>query len=84
MLRFRCYLGNPNTRAPGVAFLMTSLVPKKSYRFWEIYYDLTDDITATFGARRYDIVMGLKGSSNFANRDWGAGDLDWGRNVDEI
>ena len=76
---------NPNTRAPGVVFFNDFTRTKKELSFFgEIYYDLTDDITATFGARRYDIEMGLKGSSNFANRDWGSGDLDWGRNVDEI
>lgn len=76
---------NPNTRPPGVAFFNDFTRTKKEFSFFgEIYYDLTDDITATVGARRYDIEIGLKGSSNFANRDYGFGDFDWGRNIDEI
>jgi len=76
---------NPNTRPPGVAFFNDFTRTKKELSFFgEVYYDLTDDITATVGARRYDIEIGLKGSSNFANRDYGFGDFDWGRNIDEI
>ncbi len=76
---------NPNTRPPGVTFFNDFTRTKKELSFFgEISYDLTDDITASFGARRYDIEIGLKGSSNFANRDYGAGDFDWGRNIDEI
>lgn len=76
---------NPNTRPPGVAFFNDFTRSKKELSFFgQLSYDITDDITASFGARRYDIEIGLKGSSNFANRDYGEGDYDWGRNVDEI
>ena len=76
---------NPNTRPPGVVFFNDFTRSKKELSFFgELYYDISDDVTATFGVRRYDIEIGLKGSSNFANRDYGTGDLDWGRNVDEV
>ena len=76
---------NPNTRPPGVAFFNDFTRTKKELSFFgQLSYDITDDITASVGARRYDIEIGLKGSSNFANRDYGSGDADWGRNVDEI
>ena len=74
---------NPNTRPPGVVFFNDFTRSKKELSFFgELYYDISDDVTATVGVRRYDIEIGLKGSSNFANRDYGTGDLDWGRNVD--
>jgi outer membrane receptor protein involved in Fe transport len=76
---------NPNTRPPGVVFFNDFTRSKKELSFFgELYYDISDDVTATVGVRRYDIEIGLKGSSNFANRDYGTGDLDWGRNVDEV
>lgn len=76
---------NPNTRPPGVVFFNDFTRTKKELSiFGQLSYDITDDITASVGARHYDIEIGLKGSSNFANRDYGSGDADWGRNVDEI
>lgn len=76
---------NPNTRAPGVAFFNDFTRGKEELSFFgEVYFDITEDLTATVGARRYDIEIDLKGSSNFANRDYGSGDADWGRNIDEI
>jgi len=76
---------NPNTRPPGVVFFNDFTRTKKELSFFgQLSYDITDDITASVGARRYDIEIGLKGSSNFANRDYGSGDGDGGRNVDEI
>ena len=76
---------NPNTRPPGVAFFNDFTRTKEELSFFgELYFDITDDLTFTVGARRYDIEIGLKGSSNFANRDYGSGDADWGRNIDEI
>ena len=50
--------------------------------FGEIAYDLTDDITATFGARRYDIEIGMKGASPWGQRAPGP-EADAGTNVDE-
>ena len=76
---------NPNARNPGVAFFNDFTRTKEELSFFgEAYFDITDSLTATVGARRYDIEIGLNGSSNFANRDWGSGDLNWGRNVDEV
>ena len=76
---------NPNARNPGVAFFNDFTRTKEELSFFgEAYFDITDSLTATVGARRYDIEIGLNGSSNFANRDWGSGDMDWGRNVDEV
>ncbi|MBA4693657.1 MAG: TonB-dependent receptor [Congregibacter sp.] len=76
---------NPNARIPGVAFFNDFTRTKEELSFFgELYFDITDSLTATVGARRYDIEIGLNGSSNFANRDWGSGDLNWGRNVDEV
>ena len=76
---------NPNARNPGVAFFNDFTRTKEELSFFgEAYFDITDSLTATVGARRYDIEIGLNGSSNFANRDGGSGDLNWGRNVDEV
>jgi outer membrane receptor protein involved in Fe transport len=76
---------NPNARNPGVAFFNDFTRTKEELSFFgEAYFDITDSLTATFGARRYDIEIGLKGSSNFANRDYGSGDGDGGRNIDEV
>lgn len=76
---------NPNARIPGVAFFNDFTRTKEELSFFgELYFDITDSLTATVGARRYDIEIGLKGSSNFANRDYGSGDANWGRNVDEV
>ena len=76
---------NPNARDPGVAFFNDFTRTKEELSFFgELYFDITESLTATVGARRYDIEIGLNGSSNFANRDWGSGDLNWGRNVDEV
>lgn len=76
---------NPNARNPGVAFFNDFTRTKEELSFFgELYFDITDSLTATVGARRYDIEIGLRGSSNFANRDYGSGDGDGGRNIDEI
>ena len=76
---------NPNARNPGVAFFNDFTRTKEELSFFgELYFDITDSLTATVGARRYDIEIGLNGSSNFANRDYGSGDANWGRNIDEV
>ena len=50
--------------------------------FGEIAYDFTDDITATFGARRYDLEIGMMGQSPWGQRAPGP-EADAGVNVDE-
>ena len=73
---------NPNTRDPGVAFFNDFTRGKKETSFFgEFAFDITDSLTATVGARRYDIEISLLGSSNFANRGV---DGDFGNNIDEI
>ncbi|NOZ65046.1 MAG: TonB-dependent receptor [Alphaproteobacteria bacterium] len=41
--------------------------------FGEVAYDITDSLTATFGARRYSIKIALNGSSSFGSRIPGTG-----------
>ncbi|MEO0367150.1 MAG: TonB-dependent receptor [Pseudomonadota bacterium] len=73
---------NPNTRNPGVVFFNDFTRDKKETSFFgELSYDFNDQWTASVGLRRYDIEIGLRGSSNFANRGV---DGDGGNNVDEI
>lgn len=73
---------NPNARPAGVTFFNDYTRGKKETSiFGEIAYDITDSITATIGARRYDLDLSLRGSSNFGNRGV---DRASGRNVDEI
>ncbi|MBT8078720.1 MAG: TonB-dependent receptor [Gammaproteobacteria bacterium] len=74
---------NPNPRAPGVRFFNDFTRGKEELSFFgEIAFDITDTLTATIGARNYDLEIALNGSSNFAAR--GAVDGDGGRNVDEV
>jgi len=49
--------------------------------FGEVSFDITDSLTATFGARHYSIDIGLKGSSNFGEIGPGP-DNGGGNNVD--
>jgi len=49
--------------------------------FGEIAFDLTDDITATFGARAYDIEIAMKGASPWGQRAPGPG-ADAGTNFE--
>jgi iron complex outermembrane receptor protein len=73
---------DPNTRPPGVAFFNDfTRTKKETSLFGELYYDISDEITVTLGARSYDIDIGLKGSSNFGQLGV---DGDSGRNIDEI
>jgi len=73
---------DPNPRPLGVTFFNDFTRGKKETSvFGELAYDLTDSLTATIGARRYDLELSLRGSSNFGNRGV---DRDSGRNVDEI
>ncbi len=73
---------NPNPRPPGVAFFNDYTRGKKETSvFGELAYDISEDVTVTVGARRYDLELSLNGSSNFGNRGI---DGPFGRNVDEI
>jgi iron complex outermembrane receptor protein len=73
---------DPNPRPAGVTFFNDFTRGKKETSvFGELAYDISDSVTATIGARRYDLELSLKGSSNFGNRGV---DRDSGRNVDEI
>ncbi len=73
---------DPNTRPPGVAFFNDFTRGKEEFSFFgELAFDITDSLTATVGARRYDLELSLVGSSNFAQRGV---DGDRGNNVDEI
>jgi len=60
---------NPNTRAPGVAFFNDITRTEEQYAaFGEFSYQLIPDtLTATIGARAYNIESDFEGSSNFAN-----------------
>jgi len=60
---------NPDTRPPGVAFFNDITRTEEQYAlFGEFSYQLIPDmLTATFGARAYDIESDFEGSSNFAN-----------------
>ncbi len=74
---------NRNPRPPGVRFFNDFTRTKEELSFFgELAFDITDTLTATIGARRYDLEIGLNGSSNFSFR--GATDGDFGRNVDEV
>ncbi len=73
---------DPNPRAPGVRFFNDFTRGKEELSFFgELAFDITDELTATVGARRYDLEIALNGSSNFAGR---GPDGDGGNNIDEI
>ncbi len=72
---------DPNTRNPGVTFFNDFTRGKKETSFFgELAFDITDTLTASVGARYYDIDISLDGSSNFGNRGV---DRDAGNNIDE-
>lgn len=57
---------NPNPRSPQVGFYNDITRSEKQLAFFgEVSYDITDQITATVGARYYDLELDLFGSSNF-------------------
>jgi len=56
-------------RPAGVTFFNDFQFDREELSFFgEIAFDLTDDITATFGARRYDIEIAMKGASPWGQR----------------
>ncbi len=70
-------------RPAGVVFFNDFQSDREEISFFgEVAYDITDSLTATFGARRYSIDIGLKGSSNFGGRATGP-EAAGGANVDE-
>ena len=72
---------NPNARPAGVTFFNDYIRGKKETSvFGELAYDISDSVTATIGARRYDLDLSLNGSSNFGNKGV---DRDAGNNIDE-
>ncbi len=81
---------NPNTRPPGVVFFNDYTRGKEEISFFgELAFDITDSITATIGARDYDIDIALNGSSNFGQKDQdpltpGLQDGDSGTNIDVL
>jgi len=74
---------NPNPRPPGITFINDAIRTEEQFAvFGEVTYDLTDDWSATLGARYYDIESRLVGSSNFATL--GDVDEDGGISFDQI
>ena len=60
---------DPSVRNPGVTFFNDFTRNKEEMSFFgEVAYDVTDSVTASVGARRYDIELALAGSSNYGSR----------------
>jgi len=63
------FAANPNARDPGVTFFNDFRTDREEVSFFgEVAYNISDSLTATLGARRYSIDIGLTGSSNFGSR----------------
>lgn len=78
------FASNPNVRAPGITFFNDFQRDREEFSlFGELAFDLTDQLTATIGARNYDIEIGLRGQSSAGSRLPGPEAAE-GRNVDEI
>jgi outer membrane receptor protein involved in Fe transport len=61
---------DPTERAPGVAFFNDFTRGKEEISFFgEFAFDITESITATIGARNYDIDISLTGSTNGGTYD---------------
>ena len=70
-------------RPPGVTFFNDFQFDREEISvFGEIAFDLTDNITATFGARAYDIEIGMLGASNNGSFTAGPG-ADGGNKFEE-
>lgn len=64
---------NPNPRPPGITFMNDAIRTEEQFAaFGEFTWHVTDEWSATLGARYYDIESTLVGSSNFAT----LGDVD--------
>jgi len=71
-----------SARPPGVTFVNDFQSDREEISiFGELAYDVTDDVTVTVGARRYEIDIGLMGQSSFGQRAAGP-EANGGSNVD--
>ncbi|MFT5838378.1 MAG: iron complex outermembrane receptor protein [Flavobacteriales bacterium] len=71
-----------SARPPGVTFVNDFQSDREEISlFGELAYDVTDDVTVTVGARRYEIDIGLMGQSPYGQRASGP-EADAGVNVD--
>jgi outer membrane receptor protein involved in Fe transport len=71
-----------SARPPGVTFFNDFQSDREEVSiFGELAYDVTDDVTVTVGARRYDIDIGLMGQSSNGQRASGP-EASNGTNVD--
>ncbi|TWX69997.1 TonB-dependent receptor [Colwellia sp. C1TZA3] len=71
-----------SARPPGVTYFNDYQTDREELSvFGELAYDVTDDVTVTVGARRYEIEMGLMGQSSNGQRASGP-EADNGTNVD--
>ena len=71
-----------SARPPGVTFVNDFQSDREEISiFGELAYDVTDDVTVTVGARRYEIDIGLMGQSSFGQRAPGP-EAAGGSNVD--
>lgn len=58
-----------SARQPGVTFFNDFQTDREELAFFgEATYDITDSVTVSFGARKYDIEIGLKGQSPYGQR----------------
>ena len=58
-----------SARQPGVTFFNDFQSDREEFAFFgQVAYDINDKVTVTFGARNYDIEIGLKGQSPFGQR----------------
>ncbi len=76
---------NPNTRPPGIAFFNDITRSEQQWAvFGEASFDIIpDQLTATLGARWYDLEVDYEGSSNFADGIFqGSVNTDRGREYD--
>lgn len=71
-----------SARPAGVTFFNDFQSDRQELSFFgEVAFDITDDLTATLGARHYSIDIGLKGQSPWGQRAPGP-EADAGTNVD--
>jgi iron complex outermembrane receptor protein len=71
-----------SARPPGVTFVNDFQSDREEISiFGELAYDITEDVTVTVGARRYEIDIGLMGQSSFGQRA-AVPEANGGSNVD--
>lgn len=71
-----------NARPLGVTYFNDLQTDREEMSiFGELAYDITDDVTVTVGARRYDIELGLKGQTGNGQRATGP-EANSGNNLD--